>query len=414
MYGAGVGFGAVRWPSPPVLCRRFGRDRVGRGRATAARPWITGPSRIVLFGRNRESNGEDVLGLEAPERPTTVLVVEDDAASRGLLRSLLEREGYSAMVEADGESGLRVAREHEPDVVLLDIGLPGLDGLQVTRKLRQTAATRTIPIILLTGRTNLEDMTEGLDAGADDFISKPFRRPELLARIRSAVRMRQAILSMETVRSVVAALAGAVAAKDPVTELHCQRLAGLAARVGARLGLDVDERDALAYGALLHDVGKIGIPESILQKPGPLTTEERTILRRHPEIGEEICRPLGLSRTVLPVIRHHHERWDGTGYPDRLQGWEIPLGARVVGLVDAFDAMTHDRPYRAAHSSEEALEEIRSRAGRQFDPELAKLFEAEIELAGFDGDGQESTVDELTRTAAGLALATGSRQGPGE
>ncbi len=355
-----------------------------------------------------------MLGLEAPERPTTILVVEDDAASRGLLRSLLEREGYSAMVEADGESGLRVAREHEPDVVLLDIGLPGLDGLQVTRKLRQTAATRTIPIILLTGRTSLEDVAEGLDAGADDFISKPFRRPELLARIRSAVRMRQAILSMETVRSVVAALAGAVAAKDPVTELHCQRLAGLVARVGVRLGLDVDERDALAYGALLHDVGKIGIPESILQKPGPLTTEERTILRRHPEIGEEICRPLGLSRTVLPVIRHHHERWDGTGYPDRLQGWEIPLGARVVGLVDAFDAMTHDRPYRAAHSSEEALDEIRSRAGRQFDPELAKLFEAEIELAGFDGDGQESTVDELTRTAAGLALATGSRQGPGE
>src|SRR6266704_4162011 len=303
------GVAAVRTASPPVLCRRFGRDRVGRGRATAARPWITGPSRIVLFGRNRESNGEDVLGLEAPERPTTVLVVEDDAASRGLLRSLLEREGYSAMIAADGESGLRVAREHEPDVVLLDIGLPGLDGLQVTRKLRQTAATRTIPIILLTGRTNLEDMTEGLDAGADDFIGKPFRRPELLARIRSAVRMRQAILSMEPVRSVVAALAGAVAAKDPVTELHCQRLAGLAARVGARLGLDVDERDALAYGALLHDVGKIGIPESILQKPGPLTTEERTILRRHPEIGEEICRPLGLSRTVLPVIRHHHERW---------------------------------------------------------------------------------------------------------
>lgn len=218
--------------------------------------------------------------------------------------------------------------------------------------------------------------------------------------------MRQAILGMESARSVVAALAGAVAAKDPVTEYHCQRLAGLAARLGARLGIATEEREALEYGAVLHDVGKIGIAEAILLKPGPLTPDEWTILRRHPDIGAEICRPLGLSRTLMPVIRHHHERWDGTGYPDRLRGDQIPLGARVVGLVDAYDAMTHNRPYRAARSSEQALEEIRLQAGRQFDPDLTQLFEAEINFAPLDDAGLEGADDALTATAAGLAMAT--------
>ena len=339
-------------------------------------------------------------------RGATVLIIEDDEASRTLLRTLLAHEGYGVMEAADGVSGLRIAREHEPDVIVLDVGLPGLDGLEVTRKLRQAAATRTIPIILVTGRVEIDDMAEGLNAGADDFVAKPFRRIELLARIRSAARMRQAILGMETTRSVVAALAGAVAAKDPMTEHHCQRLAGFAARLGARVGLGTEAREALAYGAVLHDVGKIGIPEAILLKPGPLTPEEWTVLRRHPEIGEGICRPLGLSRTLLPVIRHHHERWDGTGYPDRLSGERIPLGARIVGLVDAFDAITHDRPYRPARSQEEALGVIRSLAGRQFDPQLARLFEAEIDLAELGDDGHEGVDQALTLPAAGLALAT--------
>lgn len=340
-----------------------------------------------------------------PERPPTVLVVEDDDAGRALVQTLLEQSGYSILAAADGLSGLRLAREHEPDVIVLDVGLPGLNGLDLTRRLRQAAPTRTIPIILLTSHASIDDMARGLDAGADDFVAKPFQRVELLARIRSAARMRQAILGMESTRSVVAALAGAVAAKDPVTEHHCQRLAGLAARLGARLGLGTDEREALEYGAVLHDVGKIGIPEAILLKPGPLTPDEWTILRRHPDIGADICRPLGLSQALMPVIRHHHERWDGTGYPDRLRGDQIPLGARVIALVDAFDAMTHDRPYRAARSSADALQEIRSQCGRQFDPELTPLFEAEIALAPLD-DGAVTIDDAVGATAAGLAMVT--------
>jgi putative two-component system response regulator len=303
-----------------------------------------------------------------------VLVVEDDASNRTLLRALLEREGHLVRTANDGEAAIRAVGEHEPDVILLDIGLPRLDGLEVTRRLRLNPAFRTVPIILLTGRTDLEDMVAGLDAGADDFMPKPYRRPELLARIRASIRMRRAVLAMETAKSVVAALASAVEAKDVTTELHCQRLAGLAARLGEHIGMAPGQLEALAYGALLHDVGKIGIPESILGKSDDLTPEEQIILRRHPEIGERICLPLVSARGFAPIVRHHHERWDGAGYPDGLSGVEIPLGARIVSLVDAYDAMTHDRPYRRGGSMSRAVDELRREGGRQFDPELTVAF----------------------------------------
>lgn len=302
------------------------------------------------------------------------MVIEDDPSIRVLLSTLLEREGYLVVTAADGEAGLRSVGEHDPDLVILDIGLPRIDGLEVTRRLRANRSTRTLPVILLTARTSIDDMVAGLDAGADDFIGKPFRRPELLARLRSALRMRQAILGMETAQSVVAALANAVEAKDLVTEEHCERLAMVVTRLAERVALPVEEREAIAYGALLHDVGKIGVPEAILSKPGPLSAEEWTVLRRHPEIGERICRPLGLSAEFVPIVRHHHERWDGAGYPDGLRGAAIPLGARIVGLADAFDAMTHDRPYRRAFSVAHALDELRRESGRQFDPDLVEPF----------------------------------------
>jgi putative two-component system response regulator len=307
-------------------------------------------------------------------RSHTVLVIEDDSANRQLLASLLAREGYTVSTAADGERGLIAALDPDLDLILLDIGLPGIDGLEVTRRLRLDRRARTIPIILLTGRSSIDDMVRGLDAGADDFMSKPFKRPELLARIRSAIRMREAIIGMESAQAVVAALANAVEAKDVTTEQHCQRMAGLAAQLGAKVGLTDVELQGLTYGALLHDVGKIGVPEGILTTAGPLSPEEWTVLRRHPEIGERICQPLELSRAFVTIIRHHHERWDGFGYPDRLGGETIPLGARIVGLVDAFDAMTHDRPYRVALQPDIALEEIRAGAGRQFDPALSAVF----------------------------------------
>lgn len=326
-------------------------------------------------------NGPSPAGISAIAALPTILVVEDDSANRALLTYLLQTEGYRVHAAPDGETGLRAVATTRPDLVLLDVGLPGLDGLELTRRIRLDLRLATLPVLLLTGRTATTDVVAGLDAGADDFIIKPFARAELIARIRSALRLRRALVGMEAAHAVVAALANAVEAKDAPTERHCERLALLAARLGARLGLAAADLDAVTYGALLHDVGKIGVPDHVLGKPGPLSDAEWDLVRRHPEIGERICTPLQSFAAFGPIIRRHHERWDGTGYPDRLRGEAIPLGARIVGIVDAFDAMTHDRPYRPALTTAQALEEVQRQAGRQFDPDLARLFADTIPVA---------------------------------
>jgi putative two-component system response regulator len=309
---------------------------------------------------------------------SVILVVEDDPGLRALATSLLERGGYRVIGAVDGEAGQLAVAEHAPDLVLLDVGLPKVDGYEVTRLLRRDPRNATLPILLVTGRTSSEDVVAGLDAGADDFVRKPYDRDELMARIRSALRLRRALVGMEAAHAVVTALANAVEAKDAPTEHHCQRLAHMATRLATRIGVSEAELDAIAYGALLHDVGKIGVPEAILTKAGPLDDDEWSLMRRHPEIGERICAPLAAFAAFGPIIRHHHERWDGTGYPDRLQGESIPIGAGVVALVDSFDAMTHDRVYRAARSVTDALGEIVRLAGRQFDPMLVPLFVEDV------------------------------------
>ena len=309
-----------------------------------------------------------------PASSIRVLVVEDDAANRALLQALLRREGYDVIAVASGRDGLQAVREDTPDLVLLDIEMPGLNGLDVCRALRADPDTVALPIILLTGRTETRDVVAGLDAGADDFLRKPYERAELLARIRSVLRLAEAIAEVDGAHGVIAALANAVEAKDELTERHCQRLSTHARELALIAGVRSAELRPIVLGAMLHDVGKIGIADSVLNKPGPLTDAERMVMETHPTIGEMICEPLRGSRLFLPVIRHHHERWDGNGYPDRLRGLAIPLGARIVGLVDAFDAMVHDRPYRPARTVDDALDEIRRLAGRQFDPELAAAF----------------------------------------
>jgi putative two-component system response regulator len=301
-------------------------------------------------------------------------VVEDDASNRALLDALLRREGYEVVIAANGPDGLNAVRDDAPDLVLLDIEMPGMSGLEVCRDLRADPDTVALPIILLTGRTETRDVVDGLDAGADDFLRKPYERAELLARIRSVLRLAEAMAEVDGAHGVIAALANAVEAKDQLTERHCQRLATTARDLAIAAGLRSADIRPIVLGAMLHDVGKIGIADSLLNKPAPLTPAEWLVMQTHPEIGEVICQPLRGSRLFLPVIRHHHERWDGAGYPDRLRGTAIPIGARIVGLVDAFDAMVHDRPYRPARTVEHALDEIRRLAGRQFDPELVATF----------------------------------------
>jgi putative two-component system response regulator len=316
--------------------------------------------------------------LVEPATPT-VLVVEDDLANRVLLTRLLERAGYRPVTADDGPSGLAAAFEIAPDLVLLDIGLPGMDGLEICRRLRSDPRTVGLPVVLLTGRTSIDDVVAGLDAGADDFLAKPFHEAELLARLRSARRLVHVMAEMEDAQGVVAALANAVEAKDSMTEHHCQRLAGLAHMLASAAHLDPAQIKGVVFGALLHDIGKIGVSDVILKKPGRLTPGEWIEMRQHPIIGEQICRPLASSREFAPIVRHHHERWDGAGYPDRLVGDAIPIGARIVGLVDSFDAITHDRPYRGARSVEEAIVVLTREAGRQFDPGLVERFKSIVE-----------------------------------
>jgi len=303
-----------------------------------------------------------------------VLVAEDDVANRALLARLLERAGYRSLAVADGRDAMRSAIEEDPDLVLLDIGLPGLNGLDVCRRLRADPRTVALPIILVTGQVASRDVVAGLDAGADDFVRKPYDEAELMARIRSVLRLARVTAEVVGAHGVIAALANAVEAKDATTELHCQRLAGLAHELGMRAGLEPPKLKGLVFGALLHDIGKIGVPDSILTKAGPLTTEEWRAMRQHPIIGERICEPLATAAQFAPIVRHHHERWDGSGYPDRLRGLDIPVGARIVGLVDAYDAIIHGRPYRPARTVTEALAEIWREAGGQFDPDLVRLF----------------------------------------
>ena len=312
----------------------------------------------------------------APRRPVgpRVAVIEDDAAVRRVLTRILEDAGYVVITIADGEAGLHAIAEHQPDLLILDLTLPRMDGLEIARRLRADRRTVTLPIIVLTAHTSSEDMVAALDAGADDFVSKPFQQVELLARLRSAYRTREVVRRMEQAHDIVVALANAVEAKDLGLKDHCRYLAYRSARLAAHVGLRGGELEGVAYGALLHDIGKIGIAEHVLHKPGPLTEAEFRIMREHPEIGERICDPLRMSRDFTPIIRHHHERWDGAGYPDGLSGEAIPLGARIVALADAFDAIVRGRPYRAARSVDEAFDELRKHSGKQFDPDLVPLF----------------------------------------
>ena len=329
-----------------------------------------------------------VTGWEADNLDQLVLVIEDDEAQRVLLTRVLQREGYFVLAAGDGEAGLQAIAQRDPRVVLLDLNLPDVGGLEICRRLRVDPKTATLPVIVLTAHGSVSDMVSALDAGADDFIAKPFQLAELMARLRSAMRLRRAMTSLERATQIVATLANAVEAKDLGLVHHCRWLAHHAARVGAQVGLRGEELEAIAYGALLHDVGKIGVPGQLLRKEGPLTEDEWELMRRHPEIGERICRPLSASRGFAPIIRHHHERFDGTGYPDRLRADAIPLGARIVAIADAYEAIAHGRPYQPARPHSAAADELTRLRGRQFDPDLVPIF-----------------IDELERDSAGVAPA---------
>jgi len=310
----------------------------------------------------------------------TALVVEPHAFERDRLRHFLAADGYEPLAARDAQAALEVARRQAPGVVLVDVDLPGRDAAAFTRRMRALPSTRQATIIAVADPRALDEVGSVMAAGVDDFLTRPFGQPELHERLETVARNRAQFLAAEAPDAVLAALVNAVATSHPATASHSHRVARLAANLGAAIGLPPEDLEAVMSGGLLHDVGKIGVPEAVLQKPGPLSGDEWSLIQRHAEAGEAICRPLGMASRLGPIVRHHHERWDGNGYPDGLAGEAIPIGARVVAVVDAFDAMVHDRPYRPGRRPQEAIAEIREAAGRQFDPMIARRFIIEFAM----------------------------------
>jgi putative two-component system response regulator len=305
----------------------------------------------------------------------SVLVVEDDPQNARLLTRLLAADGFSVTVVGDGSAALSAVAQHAPDVILLDWMLPKLTGIEVCQRLKRDPTTRLIPIVLLTALDARENRLAGINAGADDFLTKPYNAEELRARVQSLVRLKRYTDELESAESVITSLALTVEARDATTDGHCQRLAYYATALGAAVGVSDDELASLDRGGYLHDVGKIGIPDTVLLKPGKLTRDEYLLMQQHTIIGERLCGNLRSLALVRPIVRSHHERLNGTGYPDGLRGDEIPLTAQIVGIVDAFDAITMTRPYRARRTREQAFDELLADVqSALFDKELVAQF----------------------------------------
>ena len=287
--------------------------------------------------------------------PTRILIVDDELAARTALATLLRREGFEVSDASDGATALAQCASFVPDLVLLDILMPGMSGFEVCRRIKAAPATRLTPVVLITGLSDREDRIEGINAGADDFLSKPIDFTELLARARSLLRLKEFTDDLEHAEVVLFSLAHSIEARDPYTRGHCERLAAMAARLGEKVGVPEEHLKALRRAGIVHDIGKVAVPDAILLKPGPLSPEEIEIMHKHPVVGERICAPLRTFRLVLPIIRHHHERHDGSGYPDGLHGGEIPQTAAILQLADIYDSLTTNLPYRTALAPESAL-----------------------------------------------------------
>ena len=328
----------------------------------------------TTFPREAASD-QGMHGLATGRHAPRILVVDDHPTIAGLMSQLLSQRGYEVVTAADAEQAAAEVRRQAPDLILSDVKMPGKSGYELCRELKADPATRLIPFVLITGLSDSADKVRGIEAGADDFLNKPVLAEELTARVKSLLRVKEFTDELETADSVLCTLGLAVESRDPYTEGHCERLAARAADLGRHLGLDTDSIVALRRGGYLHDLGKIAVPDAILKKGTDLTLQEWEIMKRHPEAGENICKPLKSLRLVLPIIRHHHEHADGSGYPDGLRAGEIPLLSRVLQVVDVYDALRTMRPYKVALGHDEAAQTMREEARQGlWDAELVNEF----------------------------------------
>jgi putative two-component system response regulator len=313
-------------------------------------------------------------------RQGTVLVVDDLAGNVRLLERLLVVEGYVVLTASDGHEAIETVQATDPDLVIMDVRMPVIDGFSACRILKGDPRTRLTPVVLMTGSAERDDRVQAIESGADDFLMKPIDAMELKARVRSLVRLKRYTDELDSAESVILSLARTVEARDPRTEGHCERISRYAVALGRRLGLPDEDLEALHRGGFLHDIGKIAIPDAVLFKPGPLNDDELAVMRTHPTIGEQLCGSMRALVHVRPIIRHHHERLDGSGYPDGLAGQDVPLLAQIVGIVDVFDALVTSRPYREAVSVGDALRQLRHEVELGWrDRALVEVFATAIE-----------------------------------
>jgi putative two-component system response regulator len=288
--------------------------------------------------------------------PARIVIADDIQESMAALADLLREDGHEVFAASDGVAALELVRREAPDLVLTDVHMPHLTGVELCKHLKADPLTRLIPVMLVTGLADRQARLDGIRAGADDFLDKPVHSTELRARVHALIRLKRFTDDLDSAESILMTLATTIEARDEYTSGHCERMAAYASRLGVQLGLSSDEVTALARGGFLHDLGKIAVPDAILLKPAALTVAEATVMKRHATLGAELCGSLRLFRLVRPIVRHHHERLDGSGYPDGLEGDNIPLLAQIMGVVDVYDALTTDRPYRPALSHDRAIE----------------------------------------------------------
>ncbi|GAB4486411.1 MAG: response regulator [Thermodesulfovibrionales bacterium] len=315
------------------------------------------------------------FGMLKSERQASILVVDDIRPNLELMEAVFGKAGYQVHTALNAADAFGIVEKEGVDLAVLDVMMPGMNGFDICRALKKRAARSFFPVILLTALNEKKDRIAGLEAGADDFISKPFDVPELLTKIRSLLRLKELHEELDHSENIIFALIIAMEARDGYTKGHSTRVGDLAREFGAYLGFASKDLDLLQKAGMLHDIGKIGLSEEILRKPGILTSEETSIIRRHPVIGEDICRPLKSLKQILPAVRSHHERWDGAGFPDGLAGSEIPLMARILSVLDSYDAIVSVRPYRDRKPAPRALAIMEAeRLSGQWDPELSAEF----------------------------------------
>jgi len=310
-----------------------------------------------------------------------ILLVDDEKSICEVISLQLKEEGYDVTVAYDGTEALEKVPTFLPDVIVSDIAMPNMNGIELCRQIKDSEKTRFIPFIIMTSLMDRAKRLEALEAGCDEFLNKPIDTVEMFTRLKALIRVKKLIDQLEDSKNIIRMLANAIEAKDGYTGKHTERVAGYSLALAKKCGVSRDLWITIELGALLHDVGKIGIPEMVLGKTSRLDANEFKIIQQHPDIGVEICRPIKFLSNVLKVIRHHHERIDGRGYPEGLKGEEIPIEARIVSIADAFDAITTDRPYQKGVSQDKAIELLKKGQGTQWDSELIDHF---VELVQSD------------------------------